>query len=100
MVGAESEAADDTLFGVSSLEEDAALEMPMRDCELVDAALLLEETVPEEMVVVKEAGAVESGAVDDTTLELLIAEDEVTAIEVLPYDEFRRFDDTLLEGVI
>lgn len=46
MVGVETEAADDTLFDVSGLEEDAALEMPMEDCELVDAALLLEETIP------------------------------------------------------
>ena len=75
MVEAESKAADDTLFGVSSLEDDAEPEMPMGDCELVDAALLLEETVPETLVVVEEAVAAESGAVEDTRLELLIVEE-------------------------
>lgn len=100
MVGVETEAADDTLFDVSGLEEEAALEVPMGDCELVDAALLLEETIPEELVVVEEAGAVESEAVDDTMLELLIAEEEVAAIEVLPDDETTGVEDILLEEII
>jgi hypothetical protein len=100
MVGMESEAADDTLFEVSGLEEDAELEMPMGDCELVEAALLLEETVPGELVIVEEAGAVESGVVDNTMLELLIAEEDVAAIDVLPENEPTGVDDTMLEGVI
>jgi hypothetical protein len=101
MVGLESEAADDTLFEVSGFEEDAALEMPMEDCELVEAALLLEETIPGELVVVEEAGAVESRVVDNTMLGLLIAEEEdVAAIDVLPDSEPMGVDDSLLEEVI
>lgn len=100
MVGVESEAADDTLFEVSGLEEDAELEMPMGDCELVEAALLLEETVPGELVIVEEAGAVESGVEDNTMLELLIAEEDVAGIDVLSDSEPMGVDETLLEEVI
>jgi hypothetical protein len=76
------------------LEDDAALETPMRDCELVEAALLLEETVPGELVII---GAVESGVVDNTMLELLIAEEDVAAIDVLPESEPMGVNETLLE---
>ena len=100
MVGVETEAAEDTLFDVSGLEEDAALEMSMGDCELVDAALMLEEKIPEELVIVEEAGAVESDAEDDAMLELLITEEEVAAIEVLPDDETTGVEDILLEEII
>jgi hypothetical protein len=96
MVGVESEAADDTLFEVSGLEEDAALEI-MGDCELMEAALLLEETVPGELVIVGEAGAVESGVEDNIMLELLIAEEDVAAVDVLPDSELVGVDETLLE---
>jgi hypothetical protein len=93
MVGVESEVADDTL------EEDAALGDPIEDVALVYAAMLLEETVPEELVVVEEGGVVESEVVDDTMLRLLTSE-EVAAIDVLPDGEIMGVDATLLEEVI
>ncbi|KAG9197339.1 hypothetical protein G6514_001862 [Epicoccum nigrum] len=61
--------------------------------------MLLEETVPEGLVVVEEAGAVESEVADDTMLKLLISE-ELAAIDVLPDGESMGVDDTLLEEVI
>lgn len=93
MVGVESEVADDML------EEDAALGDPIEDVALVYAAMLLEETVPEELVVVEEGGVVESEVVDDTMLRLLTSE-EVAAIDVLPDGEIMGVDATLLEEVI
>lgn len=95
MAGEESAAADDTLFEVSTLEEDAALEMPMEDGELMDAALLLEGTVPGRLVVVEGSGAVESEAMDDTMLELLIAAEEIAAIDELSDGELEGVDDTV-----